>query len=226
MDEDTKAVLSLGGGERRVEGHETSALRVGAALSHGWSRRLSTQTALGLASSGTIFARSWFAQDFSYRLTDSLTATVGGKYSSWAGGDHVTAWSAGAAYYVPGLSASYRYTILDSSRLGRSHTHLASLRIRDPHGLGNTQLWLGAGTSLYDLNPQAADRSGRFKSITVRREQPVAHGMALTAGVSRSWFNAPSGNYRATSLLLGFNFTGTGQRLRRPALSDRPRENP
>jgi len=217
MSQDTKVILAFGGGQRRVQGNDTRALRASATLSHDWSSRLSTRTSLELASNGELFAHSVFGQDVSYRLTRSVTATAGGKYSSWAGGDHVTAWSAGASYYLPGLSASYRYSLLDSSKLGGSHTHLASLRISDPHGSGSTQLWAGAGSSLYDVNPQLTDKTGSFRSITVRREQPIGHGVSVSAGLGRSWFKAPTGNYRATSLLFGINVVPARPRLRGPA---------
>jgi YaiO family outer membrane protein len=206
MAEDTKLILTFSGGERRAAGERTRAARFNGTVRQDWSNRLSTQTSVALATNGEIFARSQFAQDISYKLGDSLVATVGGKYATYAGGDHVTSWSAGGAYYVRGLSATYRYSLIDSRRLGRSDAHLASLRLKDPGGSGSTQLWLGHGTSLYDVVPQADLKAGKFTSVALRREQPLTRNVSLTAGLSQSWFTAPTGNYRARGLSIGVAF--------------------
>jgi YaiO family outer membrane protein len=220
MSESTKALLTFGTGQRRAGGQATNAVRVDAALTHNWSGKFSSQTSLSLASSGTIFARSQFAQDLSLKLTDGFVATLGGKYSSWAGGDHVKALSAGASYYFPGLSASYRFSLFDSSKLGGSHTHLASLRLSDPHGRGATQLWVGAGTSLYDVNPTAPSKAGTFTSLALRREQPIGSRFALSAGFTHSWFRGPTGNYHADGFLVGFRLLGSPSGLRKSVLEN------
>jgi YaiO family outer membrane protein len=203
MAEDTKLYLSLSGGERRVAGDRIRAARVSGTLRHNWSSRLSTNVSASLATNGQIFARNEFAGDVSYKLTDSIVATAGGKYASYLGGDHVTSWSGGLGYYGRGLSATYRYSLLDSHLLGRSHAHLASFRLKDPGGSGATQLWLGQGSSLYDLVPQQSVKAGHFKSVTLRREQPVAGGVKLNLGLNRTWYRTPTGNYRGTGLLAG-----------------------
>jgi YaiO family outer membrane protein len=203
MAEDTKLYLSLSGGERRVSGDRVRSARVSGTLRHDWSSRLSTNVSAAAATNGQIFARNEFAGDVSYKLTDSIVATAGGKYASYLGGDHVTSWSGGLGYYGRGLSATYRYSLLDSHLLGRSHAHLASFRLKDPGGSGATQLWLGQGSSLYDLVPQQSVKAGHFKSVTLRREQPVAGGVKLSLGLNRSWYKTPNGNYRGTGLLAG-----------------------
>jgi YaiO family outer membrane protein len=206
MAEDTKLILSLSGGERRAGGERVRAARVSGTLTQNWTSRLSTTTSVALASNGRIFARDQFAQDINYKLGDSVVATVGGKFAAYAGGDHVTSWSAGAAYYRRGFSATYRYSLIDSGLLGRSHAHLASFRMKDPGGSGSTQLWVGEGTSLYDIVPQSEIRAGRFKSLTLRREQPIAGGVLLNVGVGRAWYSTPTGHYAGTSILAGVSY--------------------
>jgi YaiO family outer membrane protein len=207
MAEDTKLYLSLSGGERRVSGDRVRSARVSGTLRHDWSSRLSTNVSAAVATNGQIFARNEFAGDVSYKLTDSIVATAGGKYASYLGGDHVTSWSGGLGYYGRGLSATYRYSLLDSHLLGRSHAHLASFRLKDPGGSGATQLWLGQGSSLYDLVPQQSVKAGHFTSVTLRREQPVAGGVKLNLGLNRTWYRTPAGNYRGTGLLAGVSVT-------------------
>jgi YaiO family outer membrane protein len=203
MAEDTKLYLSLSGGERRAAGNRTRAARVSGTLRHDWSSRLSTNVTAAVASNGQIFARNEFDGDINYKLTNAVVATAGGKYASYLGGDHVATWSAGLGYYGRGFSATYKYSLIDSHLLGRSHAHLASVRLKDPGGSGSTQLWLGQGSSLYDIVPQQSVKAGHFKSVTLRREQPVAGGVKLNVGLNRTWYRTPTGNYRGTGLLAG-----------------------
>ena len=100
---------------------------------------------------------------------------------------------------------TYRYSLLDSHLLGRSHAHLASVRLKDPGGSGSTQLWFGQGSSLYDVVPLQSAKAGHFTSVTLRREQPIAGGVKLNFGLNRTWYRTPTGNYRGTGLLAGLS---------------------
>jgi YaiO family outer membrane protein len=207
MSEDTKLYLIFSGGERRAAGNRSRSVRIGGTLRHDWTSRLSTNVSAAAASNGQIFARNEFAGDVSYKVTNAIVATAGGKYASYLGGDHVTSWSGGIGYYGRGFTATYKYSLLDSRLLGQSHAHLASFRLKDPGGSGATQLWLGQGSSLYDIVPQQSARAGKFKSVTLRREQPVAGGVKLNVGLNRTWYRTPTGNYRGTGLLAGVSVT-------------------
>ena len=204
--EDSKLYLSLSGGERRVGGERIRAARVSGTLRHDWSNRLSTRSSVSLATNGRVFARNEFAQDVSYKLTDSLALTAGGKYASYPG-DHVTSWSGGAGYYGRGFSLTYRFSLLASQQLGRSHAQLASVQLKDPGGSGSTQLMVGQGTSLYDVVPEQSVKAGKFVSLSLKRQQPLVSGVQLNFGVNRSWYRTPTGNYRGTGLLAGVSFT-------------------
>jgi YaiO family outer membrane protein len=205
MAEDTKLYLSLSGGERRVAGDRVRSARVSGTLRHDWSSRLSTNVSAAVATNGQIFARGEFAGDVSYKLTDGIAATVGGKYASYLGGDHVTSWSAGLGYYGRGFSATYKYSLIDSHLLGRSHAHLASVRLKDPGGSASTQLWFGQGTSLYDVVPLQSVKAGDFTSLSLRREQPIGGGINLNFGLNRSWYRTPTGKYHGTGLIAGIS---------------------
>lgn len=203
----TRYSFALAAGERRASGVKNRAAQAAFGLEHDWTNRLSSRTSASIASNGSIFAKGQFAQDFSYELGGGLVGTVGGKFATYGSRDNVTTWSVGAAYYLRGATLSYRFSLLDSSRLGRSTTHLANFRLKDPGGRGATQLWVGRGTSLYEVNlPRSA--KGNFTSVALHREQPIGGGVALDVGVSRNWYTTPAGKYHGTGLSFGFKFAG------------------
>jgi YaiO family outer membrane protein len=202
----TRFSFSLSEGQRRGGGATSRATGGAVAVDHDWSHRLSTRTAAFLANNGAVFAQRQLSQDISYKLTDRLVGTIGGRFSSYGNRNDVATWSAGAAYYLPGATISYRYSLLASRRFGRSNAHLASLRIKDPGGNGATQLWIGHGTSLFEVNlPRSA--TGRFTSVAVQRSQPIGGGVSLTLGADRAWYRTPTGAYRGTGLVAGLSFS-------------------
>lgn len=208
MAQDTKLFLSLSGGERRVAGASTRSVRGSGAWTQQWTDHLSTTASASVASNSAVWARSQFGLDVRYEIVDGLVAAVGGKRAAYGGGDNVTTWSAGAAYYGRGFSLDYRYSALDSARLGWSHAHLASARISDPHGAGSTQLWFGAGSSLYDVVTASQPRNGNFTSLALRRVQPVRGPVSLSFGLGRDWYRTPTGHFQATRLSFGVSVDG------------------
>jgi YaiO family outer membrane protein len=202
----TRFSLSLSEGQRRGSAVRSRGTQGAVSIDHDWSDRLSSRTTAALASNGAVFAKIQFGQDISYKIAGGLVGTIGGKYSSYGNRNDVATWSAGAAYYLRGATFSYRYSLLASSRFGRSQAHLASVRVKDPGGSGSTQLWAGHGTSLYEVDlPRAAN--GRFTSIALQRSQPIGGGVALEAGVNRAWYETPTGKYRGTGVVAGFSFS-------------------
>ena len=201
----TRYYVGLSAGQRRVSGVTRRAGQAAFGIEHDWTNRLSSRTSAAVASNGSIFAKAQVAQDFSYELGGGLVGTVGGKFATYGSNNDVTTWSAGAAYYLRGATLSYRFSLLDSSRLGHSTAHLGSFRLKDPGGRGATQLWVGHGTSLYDVNlPQSA--KGKFTSVALNREQPLGGGVALNIGVGRNWYSTPTGKYHGTGISFGFKF--------------------
>ena len=205
---ETQVSVSVSSGRRRANNEKLDATQLSGAIDHKWTDRLSTHTAVSLANNGSIFAKRQLVQDASIRLTGGLVATLGGKYSDYGRGNRVTTWSAGAAYYLRGAALSYRFSLLDSNRLGRSSAHLASFRVNDPGGSGSTQLWFGRGSSLYDVNASPEAAKGTFTSIALRRQQPLAPGLGLNFGVNRTWYSTPAGSYRGTGVTVGLSAAG------------------
>ena len=205
---DTRLLLGLSGGQRRGGGTTSRATQATVAVDHDWSSRLSTHTAAGVATNGLVFARTQFAQDVSYKVGKSFVGTVGGKFATYDNRNNVTTWSAGAAYYLPGALFSYRYSLYASNRFGRSGTHVASVRVNDPGGSGSTQLWVGHGTSLYEVDP-SRPAIGRFTSLRLQRSQPIGGGVALNFGVNHGWYRGATGPYSGNGVVAGLSFSGS-----------------
>jgi YaiO family outer membrane protein len=203
----TRYLFSLSEGQRRASDSRSRATRAEAEVAHDWTGRLTTRTAVSLATNGKVFAKTRFSQDVSYELARGLVGTIGGQYSSYGDRNNVTSWSAGGSYYVPGAMVSYRFNLYDSNRFGHSHAHLASVRIKDPGGSGSTRLWLGHGTSLYEVDIPG-NPTGKFTSVALMRSQPIGGGVALDVGINRAWYDTPAGNYRGLGLVTGLNFSG------------------
>lgn len=203
----TRFTFSLSEGQRRAPDHNRRASRAEAGVDHDWTDRLTTHSSVSLATNGSVFAKRQFSQDISYKLTKGLVGTVGGEYSSYGNGHNVTNWSAGGAYYVPGAMVSYRFNLYDSNRFGRSHAHLVSVRVKDPGGTGSTRLWLGHGTSLYEVD-MPGNPTGKFTSVALMRSQPIGGGVALDIGVNRAWYDTPTGSYRGMGVVTGLSFSG------------------
>jgi YaiO family outer membrane protein len=203
----TRFTFSLSQGQRRAPDHKSRATRAEAGVGHDWTDRLTTHTSVSLATNGSVFAKKRLSQDVSYEVAKGLVGTVGGEYSSYGNRNTVTNWSAGGAYYVPGAMVSYRFNLYDSNRFGHSHAHLASVRVKDPGGSGSTRLWVGRGTSLYEVD-LPGNPTGRFTSVALMRSQPIGGGVALEIGLNRAWYDTPTGSYRGTGLVTGLSFSG------------------
>jgi hypothetical protein len=54
--------------------------------------------------------------------------------------------------------------------------------------------------------PQADLKDGKFTRVASGRERPLTRNVSLTAGLSQSWFTAPTGDYRARGFSLGIAF--------------------
>ena len=201
----TRFIVSASAGERTGAATNRAA-QASAAIDHDWTERLSSQTAAAAATSGLVFARTTVGQDISYKLGRGLVATAGARYSSYGLGNNVASWSGAAAYYLRGAFVSYRYSLYASNRFGRSHSHLASVRLYDRSGGGYTQLWAGHGTSLYEVELPHSP-TGRFTSIAVQRHQPIAGAVGLNVGVNEAWYATPAGRFRGTGVVGGLSFS-------------------
>ena len=200
--------LTLGGshGKREFLSTSASAFRLSGIVHHDWTERFFTRTSIAVSSNKPVFATREFAQDLNFKPLAHAVLTVGGKYARYFDKREALSWSAGGAYYFPLGSATYRFTAYDVSRLGKSHSHLASFRIKDGKGL--TQLWLGTGTSLHDQELLSVSERGKFRSVAIQRVQPLAGPLSVSLGLGRTWYQTESDRYRGTSVTFGLTVDG------------------
>lgn len=202
----TAVVLSGTHGRRKFGAESFSAVKASATVYQDWTDRFHTRTQVAVSSNDPVFANREVAQDLSYKPVHGLTVTAGGKYARYHGNTDVYSWSLGGSAYLPGMILSYRYSSYDIERLGDSHGHLASLRLRDPKGSGSTQLWVGSGTSLHEDEPFAAALKGKQRGVMLQRVQPIGGGVALVLGAGRTWYSTDLNDYTGTRATLGFTY--------------------
>jgi len=180
----TTVVMSGARGERTYEIERFESTRVIGTVYHDWSDTLSTRTSVTISSDAPVFVHRELAHDFNVKAGKGWLVSAGAKALEYAGDVEATAINVGASYYLPRVTISYKYTRYDVEDLGESNSHLASIRVRDRNGHGHTQLWLGYGDSLHELDWIDAPVKGRAHGITLRRFQPIGEhlGIGITAG--------------------------------------------
>jgi YaiO family outer membrane protein len=200
----TAFTISASHGKRKYENDSFSAARLSGTVYHDWSGRFYTRTSAAVSSNKPVYATRELANDFNYKLLPNAVLTVGGKYARYYDNTDALSWSAGGTWYFASGLVTYRYTGFDVQKLGKSHGHLASFRLKD--GGGSTQLWLGAGTSLHEQQLQSVGREGRYRSVAVQRVQPIKGPVALSVSINRSWYDTPGVKYRGTTASVGLTF--------------------
>jgi len=204
----TAVTLSASHAKRKFEADSFKAVEFSGTVYHDWNDRLYTRTHVALASDKPVFASRQLANDFNVKLLPNTVVTVGGKYARYFGDRDVLSWSAGGTWYFRGGFASYRYSNYDVDRLGNSHSHLASFRLKDPRGEGLTQLWLGSGTSLHEQEITLSGRKGSYRSIALQRVQPIKGPLAVNVTLGRTWYDTNAADYRGTTASIGLNYSG------------------
>lgn len=204
----TAITLSASHARRKFETESFKAVELSGTIYHDWNDRLYTRTHVALASDKPVFASRQVANDFNVKLLSNAVFTVGGKYARYHGDRDVLSWSAGGTWYFGGGSASYRYSNYDVDRLGNSHSHLGSVRLKDPRGKGQTQLWLGSGTSLHEQEIALSGRKGSYRSLALQRVQPIQGPLALNFVLGRTWYDTAAADYRGTTASVGLTYSG------------------
>lgn len=195
--------VSASNAKRTFDDRSFSAVRVAGTVYHDWNDRFYTKTTASLSSDKPVFAARELANDVNYKLLPNAVLTVGGRYARYGSRTDVLSWSAGGSWYFPGGFATYRYGFHRVDGLGNTHGHLATLRVKDPRGGGQTQLWVGGGTSLHEQDAFDLTRAGRFRSAALQRVQPIHGPVALSLTAGRAWYRTDVGHYHGTSLSLG-----------------------
>lgn len=204
----TAITLSASHARREFETESFKAVKLSGTVYHDWNDRIYTRTQVSLASDKPVFASRQVANDVNVKLLSNAVVTVGGKYARYYGDRDVLSWSAGGTWYFGGGLASYRYSNYDVERLGNSHSHLASFRLKDPRGNGQTQLWLGSGTSLHEQEVLLSGRKGSYRSVALQRVQPIKGPLSLNLTVGRTWYDTAATDYRGTTASVGLNYSG------------------
>jgi YaiO family outer membrane protein len=204
----TSITLNATQARRKFATESFSAVEVSGTVFHDWSDKLYTRTHVALSSDKPVFASRQLATDLNLKLIPSTVLTVGGKYARYHGNRDVYSWSAGGTWYFGDGSVAYRFTLSDVDKLGKSHSHLATIRLKDPRGSGLTQLWLASGTSLHEQEVLLSGDKGSFKSIALQRVQPIAGPIALNLTLGRAWYDTGSTDYQGTTASIGLALKG------------------
>jgi len=203
----TALVLNASHGKRKFEGASFKGYQLSTSVYRDWNERISSRTSVSLADNSPVFARRELVQDISYKLVPNALVTVGGKYASYYGGVDVASLHAGGSLYFRGGFATYRFGVHDVEGRGRQYSHLASVRLKDPKGSGQTQMWVSAGTALHEQEVVAAGRHGKYRGVHLQRVQPLAGPLALSLGLGRTWYDTPAGDYQGTKATVGFTIS-------------------
>ena len=204
----TAFTISASQAKRKYEDDSFSAVRLAGTIYHDWSDRFYTRTSVSVSSNKPVFAKRELASDFNLKVLPNAVLTVGGKAARYYDNRDVLSWSAGATYYFGGGFATYRFTSHDIDRLGKSHGHLATVRIKDGKGSGSTQLWLGSGSSLHEEEILLSGSKGKFRSVALNRVQPLKGPVSLNISLGRTWYNTATADYRGTKASIGLSFSG------------------
>ncbi|AKC87101.1 YaiO family outer membrane beta-barrel protein [Pseudoxanthomonas suwonensis] len=198
------AVVQASAAERSYDdGDDFDGVALSGTLYRDWSPGISTRTSVAVASDDPVFVRRAVDQDVTFKPMARTTLTLGARYAEYYGDNHAGIAYLAGAYYFPRLMLRYRYSHYRLSGSGSSHGNLLMLRYRDRGGEGATQLWLGQGTSIREYDWSPIVQAGDFRSVTLRRVQPLAPGLALNALVEQAWYETPVGDYEGVTVGLG-----------------------
>ena len=178
----------------------------GLTVSHNWTAAVSTRTTATVATDSPLFPKRSLQQEVSLKVAPGIVLSVAGKSARYYGGVDVNSLSAGTSWYFHGGLVSYRFTHYGADRMGSGNAHLASFRLNDRLGAGSTQLWLGIGSSLVDQNLTPLIQKGSFRSVAIRRVQPVGGNVALSFGLGQDWYKTRVGSFTALRPSLGLVF--------------------
>lgn len=204
---DTAVAVGIFQGKRSYADESHKAMKLSGTVFHNWTDKFYTRTYASISSNKPVYATRELATDLNYKIQDNVVVMVGGKHARYFGKRDALSWSAGGTWYFGGGFATYRFSRFDVEGLGKSHGHLATLRLKDGAGTGSTQLWVGTGSSLHDEEISLSGRNGKFRSVSLRRVQPVKGPVSVTLSLGRAWYDTEAANYRGTTASVGLSFS-------------------
>lgn len=159
--------------QQRLATATRSAVGGRAALSHQWSKAISTTTTVAAAQDVGIVPWLELGQEVNAKVGGQVVATLGARLARYQGEDVVFA-SGGLRRYFKGGSVSYRLTRALPQHGPGFFAHLVNLSLNDRVGAGRTQLWAALGTDPDNRSPDGQRLSGKDWSVALRRVQPLA----------------------------------------------------
>lgn len=203
----TTLAVGIFQGKRSYSDESFSAMKLSGTVYQNWTDKFYTRTNASFSSNKPVYATRELATDLNYKIQDNVVVTVGGKHARYFSKRDAFSLSAGGTWYFGGGFATYRFSRFDVEGLGNSHSHLATIRLKDGAGDASTQLWVGTGTSLHDEEISLGGRNGKFRSVSLRRVQPVKGPVSVTFSLGRAWYDTQAANYRGTTASVGLSFS-------------------
>lgn len=201
--ERTTVTLEPTYGERRAGGWRQSAAGVAGTIYHNWSSQVSTRTQIFAGENKPVFAHFDVAQDLTVKVAKSTTATVGGRWARYFGGQDVNFLSLGARRYFKSGSIGYRLTRVKQEGQSAFFSHLLNFTINDGRGEGRTQVWLSTGAASLTRTPIDSQFAQQDFGALIRRIQPLSRGVKLLASGGYSSYAQPIGRIGAKKFGLG-----------------------
>ena len=200
------ATFVIGGAHgRRDYGNDAdfSGSRIEGSLYYDWNDKLSTRTYGAWGTNDPVFADSRIGQTFYLKLIPRTVFQLGVSQTEYFGDVDMRAYTAGVAYYFDRVTVSYRHNRYDVKGLDRSNGNVVSLRLKDTDGRGNTQLWLGDGTTVHDYEFLEDVAQGDRRSVMLRRVQPVGASTDINFNLGKTWYERPIGDYQGLQVGVG-----------------------
>ncbi|OTG85726.1 hypothetical protein B9T31_11260 [Acinetobacter sp. ANC 4558] len=192
-------VAKVTNGIRNVDNERDTGTEGKIDFYYNWNKNFSTKTGFSLSDGNSTFLHNELRQDFNFKPIKNLILTLGGKHTEYAKDIKVDSVSTGLTYYYDRAIISYKYSYFTSKEKKNSHGNILSIKLKDGTGSGNTQLWLGLGTGAYsyEWDDDLSNRNTNFKSVTLRREQPISKHWSVGLALGRNWYDSPIDQYTA-----------------------------
>ena len=206
FDDNTLVLKVLGGSREYDSGASFDDSGLSGTFYRNWNDKFSTRTNVAISEDEPVFANRVFDQEFSYKAFRNTVLTVGAKHTEYSDGVDSNAWYTAAAYYFDRVMIRYRYTQYNLSGIDDSYGNLLTVRLKDRTGAGSTQLWLGQGTSVQEYDWSPVVQNGDYKSVALRRVQPLSQKVTLNFGVSQAWYETAVADYKGLTSNLGLTY--------------------
>lgn len=202
-------VLQAARGDRNYgSGSQYHGTSFGGTLYYDWNDLISTRTLISGSSNDPVFAKSIIDQDFTFKVIPRTTLTAGIRHAEYVDGVDLDAWNVAVAHYMPRVTVRYRHTRHQLSGSGSGYGNLLMTKLKDGSGDGYTQLWLGQGTVLQEFDWSPTALPGDYRSIVIRRIQPIGKNWMLSFSAGRSWHDTAALDYAGTTAGVGLTYRG------------------